>query len=208
MTTALVEKQVLLERLDGLRQIPTIPAVLTPLLRYLQQPVEQIDLHEITDFLARDKSLAAQCLHMANSPLFGSGRWGKVESLRGAVVSLGVHHISDIAMSCGVLNLLPAGKTSLDPTVFWEHSLGCALVCRRLARKINLCDPGKAYLAGLLHDLGIIVNLGFCPRNSAWLSGLPKPKAFPCMKLSKDRLGLRTAIADICLQKIGALLPT
>lgn len=65
MTTALVGKQVLLERLDGLHQIPTIPAVLTPLLRYLQQPVEQLDRREITDFLARDKSLAAQCLYTA-----------------------------------------------------------------------------------------------------------------------------------------------
>jgi len=99
---------------------------------------------------------------MANSPLFG--RWQKVDSLRGAVVSLGFHHVSDIAMSCSVLNLLPGEKTSLDPVVFWEHSLGCALVCRHLARKINLGDPGRAYLAGLLHDLGIIVNLWVLPK--------------------------------------------
>src|SRR5579864_6861274 len=35
------------------------------------------------------------------------GRWQKVDSLRGAVVSLGFHHVSDIAMSCGVLNMMP-----------------------------------------------------------------------------------------------------
>jgi hypothetical protein len=44
MTTAPVGKQVLLQRLDGLRQIPGIPAVLAPLLRYLQQPVDQLDV--------------------------------------------------------------------------------------------------------------------------------------------------------------------
>jgi two-component system copper resistance phosphate regulon response regulator CusR len=92
------------------------------------------------------------------------GRWQKVESLRAAVVSLGFRHVSDIAMSCGVLNMLPGDKTSLDPVVFWEHSLGCALVCRHLARQIKLVDPGKAYLAGLLHDLGIIVNLWALPQ--------------------------------------------
>jgi putative nucleotidyltransferase with HDIG domain len=59
--------------------------------------------------------------------------------------------------------MLPGDKTSLDPVVFWEHSLGCALVCRHLARQIKLVDPGKAYLAGLLHDLGIIVNLWVLP---------------------------------------------
>jgi HD-like signal output (HDOD) protein len=180
MTTA-TGKEVLLQRLDGLRQIPTIPAVLAPLLKYLQQPVEQLDVQKVTDLLAQDKSLAAQCLQMANSPLFG--RWQKVESLRAAVVSLGFHHVSDIAMSCSVLNMLPGDKTSMDPVVFWEHSLGCALVCRHLARQIKLGDPGKAYLAGLLHDLGIIVNLWVLPQEfrkayeTATAEGIPLHEA-------------------------------
>src|SRR5713101_1155714 len=143
MTTAPVSKQLLLQRLGGLRQIPTIPAVLAPLLRYLQQPVEQLDVQKVTDLLSQDKSLAAQCLQMANSPLFG--RWQKVDSVRGAIMGLGIKRVSDIAMSCSVLNMLPAENGGLDPVVFWEHSLGCALVCRRFARKINFPDPGKAY---------------------------------------------------------------
>ncbi len=154
-------KQLLLDRVEGLLQIPTIPAVLAPLLRYLEQPVEKLDVQKVTDFIAQDKSLAAQCLQMANSPLFG--RWQQVDSLRGAVVSLGFRHVSDIAMSCGMLKMLPGKKRGFDPIVFWEHSLGCALLCRHLARNINLDDPGKAYLAGLLHDLGIIVNLWLLP---------------------------------------------
>jgi HD-like signal output (HDOD) protein len=180
-------KQVLLNRLDGLRQIPTIPAILTPLLRYLEQPVEQLDAQKVTDFLAQDKSLAAQCLHMANSPLFG--RWQKVESLRGAVLSLGFHHVSDIAMSCGLLNLLPTDTSSLDPVVFWEHSLGCALVCRHLARGIHLADPSKAYLAGLLHDLGIIVNLWVFPQEFRAAFEMAKAQGIPLHEAEEKSLG-------------------
>jgi HD-like signal output (HDOD) protein len=109
--TATGSKQILLQRLEDLRKIPTIPAVLAPLLRYLQQPVDQIDVQKVTDLLSQDKSLAAQCLQMANSPLFGRAQ--KVQSLRAAVVSLGFHHVSDIAMSCGILNILgvpPSGS--------------------------------------------------------------------------------------------------
>src|ERR1700675_86338 len=131
MTTTPVGKELLFKRLDGLRQIPTIPVVLAPLLRYLQQPVEQLEVQKVTDMLSQDKSLAAQCLQMANSPLFG--RWQKVESLRGAVVGLGFHRLSDIAMSCGVLNMLPKDCRGIDPVRFWEHSLGCALLCRHFA---------------------------------------------------------------------------
>jgi len=59
---------------------------------------------------------------------------------------------------------VPNETGGIDPVVFWEHSLGCALVCRNFARKISYPDPGKAYLAGLLHDIGVIVNLWVLPK--------------------------------------------
>src|SRR5579885_3163272 len=127
-------KASLLSRIEDLKQIPTIPAVLAPLLRYLEQPLEDIDVQKVTEMIAQDKSLAAQCLQMANSALFGSRQ--KIESIRGAVMGLGFQRVSDIAMSCGGLNLTAKGWPGLDPVVFWEHSLGCALLCRHFARKI------------------------------------------------------------------------
>ena len=205
MTTVPVSKQVLLQRLDGLRQIPTIPAVLAPLLRYLQQPIEQLDVQKVTDLLAQDKSLAAQCLQMANSPLFG--RWQKVDSLRAAVVSLGFHHVSDIAMSCGVMNMLPGEKTSLDPVVFWEHSLGCALVCRTLARKINLSDPAKAYLAGLLHDIGIIVNLWVLPGEFRKAFEIAKTEGIPLHEAEQRSLGFTHCDSGRLLAENWGLAP-
>jgi HD-like signal output (HDOD) protein len=179
-------KATLLKRLEGLHQIPTLPAVLAPLLRYLQQPMEQLDVQKVTDMIAQDKSLAAQCLQMANSPLFG--RWKKVESLRGAVVGLGFQRVTDIAMSCSVLNLMPTGN-GLDPVAFWEHSLGCALVCRHFARKISYPDPGKAYLAGLLHDLGIIVNLWVLPKQFSEAFELGHREGIPLHEAEQQVLG-------------------
>lgn len=174
-------------RMEGMRQIPTIPAVLAPLIRYMQQPIEQLDVQKITDMIAQDKSLAAQCLEMANSPLFG--RWQKVETLRSAVIGLGFQRVGDIAMSCGVLNLLPSEGTGIDPVVFWEHSLGCALVCRHFARKISFADPGKAYLAGLLHDIGIIVNLWILPKEFQAAFDIARKESIPLHEAEKRLLG-------------------
>ena len=117
------------------------------------------------------------------------GRWQKVDSLRGAVVSLGFHHVSDIAMSCGVMNMLPGDKTSIDPVVFWEHSLGCALICRTVARKINLGDPAKAYLAGLLHDIGIIVNLWVLPQEFRAAYEIAKSEGIPLNEAEQRSMG-------------------
>jgi HD-like signal output (HDOD) protein len=177
----------LLERIQGLKQIPTIPAVLAPLLRYLEQPAEDLDVQKVTDMIAQDKALAAQCLQMANSPLFG--RWQKVDSLRTAILGLGFQRVSDIAMSCGVLNLTPKDSHGIDPVVFWEHSLGCALVCRHFARQISYPDPGKAYLAGLLHDLGIIVNLWSLPKEFRAIFDRARSEKIPLHEAEQSLLG-------------------
>lgn len=184
MNTA-ATKATLLKRLEGLHNIPTIPAVLAPLLQYLQQPLEQLDVHKVTEMISKDKSLAAQCLQMANSPLFG--RWQKVDS-RAAVVGLGFQRVSDIAMSCGVLNMMPR-DSGIDPIAFWEHSLGCALVARHFARKISYPDPGKAYLAGLLHDLGIIVNLWVLPKEFIAAFDLARKEGIPPHEAEQTVLG-------------------
>jgi HD-like signal output (HDOD) protein len=147
-----------LERLD---RMPSIPAILLPLIRNLELPVENVDVQKVVDLISYDESIAAQCLHMANSPLFG--RWQDVGTVRGAVVALGIARVRDIAMSCCVLKLLPDECGCIDPRTFWEHSLGVAMVSRRLARRIGFKEAEKAYLAGLLHDLGIIANLLLLP---------------------------------------------
>jgi HD-like signal output (HDOD) protein len=138
-------KEILLKKLEGLEQMPSIPVALAPLLNYLEQPMEQLDVQRVVELLSQDKSLAAQCLHMANSPLYG--RYTEIASVRDAVVALGMQRMRDIAISCSVLKLTPATATVIDPIVFWEHSMGCALVCRHFAQRIGFPDPGKVWLA-------------------------------------------------------------
>jgi HD-like signal output (HDOD) protein len=71
---------------DLFDSIPIIPAILQSLLAELNQPAEQVNMLRVADLVGRDESLAAQCLRMANSPLFGRGR--PTASMRGAVRTL------------------------------------------------------------------------------------------------------------------------
>jgi HD-like signal output (HDOD) protein len=91
-------------------------------------------------------------------------------------------------MSCGVLNMMPR-ESGIDPVAFWEHALGCALVCRHFARKISFSDPSKAYLAGLLHDIGIIVNLWVLPKEFQAAFELAKSEAIPLHEAEERVLG-------------------
>lgn len=143
-------------KIEDLQNIPSMPAILVPVMRHLEGADSDVDLRKVADLVSHDKSLAAQTLHMANSPLFG--RWKRVDSVRSAIVTLGLQRMREISTACFMLNILPKGG-KFDVSSFWEHSLACALVSRRLARRIGMADPEKAYLAGLLHDIGIIVNV-------------------------------------------------
>ena len=175
------------KKLESLEQMPTIPAALAPLLRYLEQPVDQMDLQQVVSLISQDESLASKCLHLANSPLFG--RFQAVDSIRSAVVALGLQRMRDIAVSCSVLKLVPDKHTHFDPAAFWEHSLGCALVCREFGRKIGYPDPGKAYLGGLLHDIGIVAHLWIVPREFQAALQLAEEKKIALDEAEKETFG-------------------
>lgn len=183
-----ISLDLLQQRMQRFDRIPSVPAILFPLIRCVEQPIERIDVQKVVDLISHDKSLAAQCLHMANSPLFG--RWHNIDNLRGAVVALGVARVRDIAMSCCVLKLLPDQASCIDPRVFWEHSLGVALVSRRLARCIAFRDPEKAYLAGLLHDIGIVLNLLLIPDEFREATSRAYSDKIPIADAEKDVLGI------------------
>ena len=147
-------------RVASLENIPSAPAILLHVLKQLEQPTESVDVQRLIDVIAHDKAIVAQILRVANSPLFGQRQ--RINSVRGAVMNLGLARMRDIALSCSMMEL---GSVSplVDATALWEHSLACALVSRKLARRLSYRDPERAYLAGLLHDIGILVNMMLIP---------------------------------------------
>jgi putative nucleotidyltransferase with HDIG domain len=135
--------------------ISTAPAILTPLLEMLRLPSEKIRLDKVVELVSYDGSIAAQCLRLANSPLFG-GR--PIETVRAAVMALGLEKVRSILFGLCVNRVIPSDKWVMEPDAFWRHSLGCALTTQKMAQKIGYPDPEKAYLAGLLHDIGFLAN--------------------------------------------------
>jgi HD-like signal output (HDOD) protein len=154
-------REAIRRRLEKLNSIPTIPAIIRPLLHYMEKPIDQVEVKRVVDMISCDESIAAQCLRMANSALYFLPQ--AVRTIHGAVIVLGVRQVREILLACSLLNLLPKEQNLLPALPLWEHSLGCALLCRELARRIDHPDPERAYLAGLLHDLGELINLVVFP---------------------------------------------
>jgi putative nucleotidyltransferase with HDIG domain len=163
MTTSV--NRTIRERVQRIETMPAIPAVFLPLLRLLSNSVEEVKLDEVVRLISYDGAIAAQCLRVAGSPLFGMAQPPK--SIKGAVISLGLRRVETILLTCCLGQAFPAKKWALDPAVFWRHSLGCAMVCRKFSEKLAAADHEKAYMAGLLHDIGFMVNCLAFPKEFA-----------------------------------------
>jgi putative nucleotidyltransferase with HDIG domain len=144
------------ERVQHIESMPAIPAVFLPLLNLLSGSGENVNVDEVVRLVSYDNTIAAQCLRVAASPLFGMALPPK--SIKAAVISLGLRRVETILLTCCLGQAFPSKKWVLDPAVFWRHSLGCAMVCRKFSEKLGAADHEKAYMSGLLHDIGFMVN--------------------------------------------------
>jgi putative nucleotidyltransferase with HDIG domain len=153
------------ERVQQIETMPAIPAVFLPLLKMLGNSSEEVKVDEVVRLVSYDNTIAAQCLRVAGSPLFGLAQLPK--SIKSAVISLGLRRVETILLTCCLGQAFPAEKWVLDPEAFWRHSLGCAMVCRKFSEKFSGVDSEKAYMAGLLHDIGFMVNCLVFPKEFA-----------------------------------------
>ncbi len=59
------------ERVQLIKTTPAIPAIFLPLLELLHAPLGEVKLEEVVKLVSYDNTIAAQCLRVASSPLFG-----------------------------------------------------------------------------------------------------------------------------------------
>lgn len=119
-----------------------------------------------------DPPLAARVLRTANSALYGMPR--RIASIREAIVLMGFAKVRSLAVHAKVSECFAGGVEvgAYTRMGLWKHSVGVALCSRSIFRS-ELRQPGElAYTAGLLHDIGILVEEQFLPdRFRALLDG-------------------------------------
>lgn len=70
----------------------------------------------------------------------------------------GAQHIRESGGQVFVQDEATSVVWGMAAPVFWRHALGTALVSQHLAQQLGIPEFEKFYLAGLLHDIGILVN--------------------------------------------------
>lgn len=142
------------ELLEGVQGLITLPDVFVRINQLVESP--DSSTADISEAISRDPSFTLRMLRLANSSFYGfkSG----VDTVDKAVTIIGTSQIRNLALSMSVaksFERLPNSLVSMDD--FWNHSLYCALISRRLATLSGRCDSQAVFTAGLLHDIGELI---------------------------------------------------
>ncbi len=146
----------LVRRAKHLGVLPAMPQILTTLNESLGANSGMADIDKIVETISCDESLAAQCLRVANSALYGHR--GDVATIRDAVLTLGLWRIRDLAFSCNLPLMFSGFRCAVPKETFWRHSLATAFIAEKLGSDFMSPASQHVYLAGLLHDIGILIN--------------------------------------------------
>jgi putative nucleotidyltransferase with HDIG domain len=150
------ERRAALERLFArIGDVAALPAAAEKVLRLTTD--DNTDAEQLREAIQSDPVLVARILRRLNSSYYALSH--KVSDLKTAISLLGIREIRNLALTVFVSRFYEGGANH-GPYYrenLWSHSVGVAVASRLVARVCGRSACEEAYIAGLLHDIGLIL---------------------------------------------------
>lgn len=140
---------------------------------------------DVAEIILHDTYLTAAVLRIANSPLHAP--LVPVESVQRAVMLLGMRQILSLVAAASLMRLMSPRDVAARRT-FWRHAACSATAARALAVACG-GDPGRAFVAGMLHDIGHLLLMGNLPDIAAHISRRALEGGVPIQAAERELLG-------------------
>lgn len=144
----------------NISDLPAIPVVASKVISMLNDV--DAEPAEIADVILSDQVLAARVIRIVNSPLFRSN--SEITSVKRALLHLGFKSVREMIMtSCFIESFnKKENRSAKDIQKLWMHSFSVGVMSRRIASQIGYQDADKAYLVGIVHDIGKVCLDFYC----------------------------------------------
>lgn len=188
-TTQAVDPKALVQQaLKKVTTISTLPEVTARIIRTVEDPKSTAtQLHQI---ISHDPALVTRILKIVNSAFYGLP--GQIGSVERAIVLLGLNGIKNIAVAASLGQMfrgvqLCNGFTAKD---LWTHCIAVGVISRHLAREMKVHITDEAFLAGMIHDIGILVALQTQPEQLREVCETIKTSGGDFCQIERDRTGI------------------
>jgi len=136
-------------------EISTLPHVAVKVMQVANDPTS--DAGDLTMAMESDASLSARVLRCVNSSAYATRR--KITNLQQAIAYLGTKQIRNLAITAAVSELFKddemIGKYCRPD--LWKHLVSVGICARMIAKRVGSNEGEDIFLAGLLHDIGIVL---------------------------------------------------
>ena len=139
---------------ENVLQLISLPEIYLRLQSTIDDPLHSRE--QIADVITYDPALSARVLRIANSSYYSFPR--ELETVVSAVAIIGELDLRNLVLATTVVGSMSSlNYQGIDIDAFWLHSLRCAISARLIAKSVNAHNAEILFLAGMLHDLGILV---------------------------------------------------
>jgi HD-like signal output (HDOD) protein len=140
----------------------SFPSVYTQILKELQSPA--CSARRMGDVVSRDPGLTAKILRLVNSPFYGFP--SRIDTIERAITILGINELTTLAVGISAISTFSSIPSSvLNMQHFWEHSVSCGTLARLIAGTKPGLSEERFFVAGLLHDIGMLLILRAMPHS-------------------------------------------
>lgn len=117
---------------------------------------QDLEIGDLADLIASDPALTASLLRMANSAFYGFPR--KIETLSRAISLIGLTQVGEIVLASTLASAFQGiHPQRMNMQRFWRGSIRRALMNRQFSRSLGERDAERAFVIGLLSDMGHLV---------------------------------------------------
>jgi HD-like signal output (HDOD) protein len=124
----------------------------------------RVNARDVAALVSQEPGLSVRVLRIANSAFYGQSR--NIGTVENALRLLGLDAVRGIAAAACMDRTLSAqqGGGPIDLRLLVRHSLAAAIAARDLATRHCIELAGDAFIGGLLHKLGVTVQIQLDPQ--------------------------------------------
>jgi HD-like signal output (HDOD) protein len=154
-TAASVSSASLEEVAARISDVSTLPHVVQEILDVVNDPDSSAS--DLKNAVEMDPSLTARLLRTVNSAAYRARI--EIRTVHHAIAYLGFTVVRNVALSSTVADIFKNDVTigNYSRRTLWRHLVSVGAASRMIASRTGIRDFENAFLAGLLHDFGIIL---------------------------------------------------